>query len=93
MQDGPLRRITKKLNLSLHQIYYSFHHQLTPQKRHSGRKSIIDTPHRARLCVVEFVTSSKRTRRMRFIDVAFELRWDVSESAIRRAPAKEGDIY
>ena len=84
------RRIAKKLNLSLHQIYYSFHHQFTPQKQRSGRKSIINTPHRARL--VEFVTSSKRTRCMRFIDVAFELGWDVSESAIRRALAKEGEL-
>ena len=85
------KRIAKKLNVSLNQVYYSFHHQFTPQKGRSGRKSIINTPHRARL--VEFVTSCKRTRRIRFIDVAFELGWDVSESAIRRALAKEGDIY
>ena len=82
------RRIAKKLDISLNQIYYSLHHQLTPQKQHSGRKSIINTPYRKRL--IEFVTYNKRTRRMRFIDVAYELGWDVSESAIRRALAKEG---
>ena len=82
------RRIAKKLNVSINQIYYSLHHQFTPQKGRSGRKSIINTPNRARL--IEFVTSSKHTRRMRFVDVAYELEWDVSESAIRRALAKEG---
>ena len=82
------RRIAKALNISVTQVYYSLSHRFTPQKRRSGRKSIIDTPHRKRL--IEFVTSSKRTRRMRFIDVANELGWGVSESAIRRALAKEG---
>ena len=82
------RRIAKKLNVSVPQVYYSLSHRFTPQKARSGRKSIIDTPHRKRL--IEFVTYSKRTRRMRFIDVAYELGWDVSESAIRRALAKEG---
>ena len=65
------RRIAKKLGVTLNQVYYSFNHQLTPQKRRSGRKSIINTPYRARL--IEFVISSKRTRRMRFIDVVYEL--------------------
>ena len=82
------RRIAKTLNVSLNQIYYSLNHQFTPQKGRSGRKSIIDTPHRKRL--IEFITSSKCTRRMRFIDVVDELGWGVSESAIRRALVKEG---
>ena len=82
------KRIAKKLDVSITQVYYSLSHRFTPQKGRSGRKSIIDTPHRKRL--IEFVTYSKRTRRMRFVDVAYELGWDVSESAIRRALAKEG---
>ena len=83
------RSIARHLDVSIPQVYYALSHHFTPQKKkHVGRKSIINTPHRARL--VEFVTLSKRTRRLRFIDVAYELGWDVSESAIRRALAKEG---
>ena len=84
------RRIVKKLNVLLNQVYYSFHYQFTPQKRRSGRKSIIDTPYRARL--VEFVIFNRRIHHLRFIDVAFKLGWDVSESAIQRALVKEGKL-
>ena len=82
------RRISKHLNVSIPQVYYAIHHRFTPQKQRCGRKSIIDTPSRRYL--LEYYTSNRRTRRLRFIDVAAKLNWNVSESAIRRALAKEG---
>ena len=84
------RRISKHLNVSIPQVYYAIHHRFTPQKQRCGRKSIIDTPHRAYL--MEYCTSNRRTRRLRFIDVAAELNWNVSERAIRRILAKEGKL-
>ena len=83
-------RISKHLNISIPQVYYAIHHRFTPQKQRCGRKSIIDTPSRRYL--LEYCTSNRRTRRLRFIDVAAELNWNVSESAIRRALAKEGEL-
>ena len=82
------RKISKHLNVSIPQVYYAIHHRFTPQKQRCGRKSIIDTPSRRYL--LEYCTSNRRTRSLRFVDVAAELNWDVSESAIRRALAKEG---
>ena len=82
------RRISKHLNVSIPQVYYAIHHRFTPQKQRCGPKSIIDTPNRARL--VEFCTTNRRTRRLRFCNVAAELGWNVSETAIRKALAKEG---
>ena len=81
------RRISKHLNVSIPQVYYAIHHRFTPQKQRCGPKSIIDTPNRIRL--VEFCTTNRRTRRLRFCHVAAELGWNVSEKAIRRALAKE----
>ena len=84
------RRISKHLDVSIPQVYYAIHHRFTPQKQRCGPKSIIDTPHRARL--VEFITTDRRTRRLRFCDVAIELQWNISETAIRKALAKEGTV-
>lgn len=82
------RSNAKKLSLAPNQVYYALHHQLTLQKHRSGRKSGIDTPRRSGL--VQYVISDARTRRLRYIDVASELEWDVLESVMPRPLAKEG---
>ena len=84
------RRISKHLKVSIPQVYHALHHRFTPQKQRCGRKSIINTPNRRYL--LEYCTMNRRTRRLRFIDVAAELGWNVSEATIRRALAKEGKV-
>ena len=82
------RKISKHLNITIPQVYYAIHYCFTPQKQRCSPKSIINTLMRQRL--VEFCTTNRRTRRLRFCDVATELRWNISETAIRKALAKEG---
>ena len=82
------RRISSYLNITIPQIYYALHHRLTPQKHRRGRKSILNTPHRAE--IIRFMTSSKRIRRLRYIEVIDELGLNISETALRNALAKEG---
>ena len=84
------RRISKHLDVSIPQVYYAIHHRFTPQKQRCGPKSIINTPNQKRL--VEFYTTNRRTRHMRFCHIAAELGWKVSERAIRQALAKEGIV-
>lgn len=51
-------------------------------------KLFLNTPTRQR--IVDFITSSKRTRRMSYVEVVEEMRLHVSEPTIRRALQKEG---
>ena len=70
------------------QVQYATKHRVTPQKRRCGLKALLDTPTRRR--IADFITSSRRTRRMPFIQVSEELHLFVSESVMRRAMQKEG---
>ena len=80
--------IAKAFQITLRQVEYAIEHRPTPQKQRCGRKALIDTP--SRRILLDFIRTSKRTRRMPYFEVAHELNWQASESAIRRALQKEG---
>ena len=87
---GKITRHLRTLNVfcTERQVQYAEKHRLTPQKQRCGSKALFDTPARQRL--VDFVTSSRRTRRMPYIEVNEEMGLSVSEITIRRALEKEG---
>jgi len=76
------------LNLTLRQVQYTLSHRLTPQKHYTRRKPFLNTPQRKRL--IEWVTSSKQTRRTEWSDIPSLLGWDCGIKAIRTAFKKEG---
>ena len=81
-------QIALQLNLTRSQVRYALAHRLTPQKRSTGRKALLDTPARKRL--IEWVTASSANRRTRWADIPPILGWDCGEKAIRAAFRKEG---
>ena len=80
-------RASLSVNCTEYQVQYAASHRITPQKRRCGPKALLNTPTRRR--VTDFITSSRRTRRMPFIQVSEELHLFVSESVMRRAMQKE----
>lgn len=70
------------------QIQYAENSRPTPQKQRCGPTPMLNTPTRRR--IADFITSSKKTRRMPYIQVNLELQLHASESIIRRAMKKEG---
>ena len=78
----------KDINCTERQVQYAETNRPTPQKHRCGDKAFLNTSVRQR--IVDFVTSSKRTRRMPLIQVGEEMKLYVSESIIRRALQKEG---
>jgi transposase len=74
---------------SIHQVRYAVHHRLTPQKKKKcGGRPYLNTPQRKRL--VEWVTTSRETRRIEWSDIPGILGWDYGEKAIRTALKQEG---
>ena len=69
------------------QIQYAEEHRSTSQKQRCGLKILLNTPTRRR--IADFITSSKRTRRMPYIQVSEELHLFVFEKVMRRAMQKE----
>ena len=78
----------KDINCTERQVQYAETNRPTPQKHRCGGKAFLNTPVRQR--IVDFVTFSKRTRRMPLIQIDEEMKLYVSESTIRRALQKEG---
>ena len=76
------------INCTTYQVQYAAINRVTPQKQRCGLKALLNTPTRRR--IADFITSSRRTRRMPFIQVSEELHLFVSESVMRRAMQKEG---
>ena len=81
-----VRDITRHLNqksiiCTERQVQYAETNRSTPQKQRYNIKAVLNTLIRQR--IVDFVTSSKRTRRMPFIEVNYEMKLYVSEPTIR----------
>ena len=70
------------------QIDYALKHRPTPQKRHSGRHVLLDTPYREQL--VDFVTKDSFSRDIPWAELPQYLGWNCGEKAIRTALHKEG---
>ncbi len=49
--------IAPQLNLTLDQVKYALRNRVTPQKTHTGRKLLLNTPRRKQL--INWVTASK----------------------------------
>jgi hypothetical protein len=72
------------------QIRYALEHRLTPQKRKTGRKGLLNTLQRKRL--IQWVTASQENRETPWIEVPGILGLDCGEYAIRTAFKKEGFV-
>lgn len=70
------------------QVQYAEHTRPTPQKHRCGPAAALNTSFRQR--IADFITSSKRTRRMPFIQVNMKLGLNLSKPTISRAMKKEG---
>ena len=80
--------IALQLNLTLGQVKYALAHRLTPQKKYTRRKVLLNTPQRKKL--IDWVTASKENRRVEWIEIPALLGWDCGIKAIRTAFRKEG---
>jgi hypothetical protein len=76
-------QIVLQTNLTPGQVRYALDHRLTPQKKRSGRKVLLNTPQRKRL--IKWVTASKTNRRVPWPEIPAILGWDCGEKAIRKA--------
>lgn len=76
------------INCTTYQVQYAANHRVTPQKRRCESKALLNISTRRR--VADFIISSRRTRRMPFIQVSEELHLFVSEFVMRRIMQKEG---
>jgi len=70
------------------QVCYAIKHRLTPQKRKSSRRVLLNTPQRKKL--IQWVTASRENRETPWIAIPGILGWDCGEAAIRTAFKKEG---
>lgn len=69
-------------------MQYAEHTRPTPQKHRCGPAAVLNTSFRQR--IADFITSSKSTRRMPFIQVKMKLGLNLSKPTISRAMKKEG---
>jgi len=70
------------------QIDYALENRPTPQKTHSGRHVLLNTPTRKEL--VQWVTASSLNRSIPWAEIPKWLGWNCGEKAIRTALHKEG---
>lgn len=70
------------------QVCYAIRHRLTPQKRKTGRKVLLNTPQRKRL--IQWVTASQENRETPWAEIPSILGLEYGEYAIRIAFKKEG---
>jgi hypothetical protein len=70
------------------QVRYALTQRLTPQKKKTGRKVLLNTPQRKRL--IDWVTASQQNRETPWIEIPGILGLDCGEAAIRTAFKKEG---
>jgi len=80
-------QIRAHLGLTLRQIQYAIHHQLTPQKR-PGRPSILTQEEVAE--IIDWVCALKGNRRTPWAKIPIILELDVSYYAVRTALRKAG---
>ncbi|RDW66415.1 hypothetical protein BP6252_10050 [Coleophoma cylindrospora] len=82
--------IVQQTGYSYDQVCYALRNRLTPQKRKTGRKSLLNTPQRKRL--IEWVTASQENAETPWIEIPARLGLDCGEKAIRTAFKKEGYV-
>ena len=70
------------------QVDYALENRPTPQKHHSGRHLLLNTPKRKQL--ISWVTSNTQNRRVAWPDIPVYLGWDCGIKAIRSAFKREG---
>ncbi|PQE05349.1 transposable element tc1 transposase protein [Rutstroemia sp. NJR-2017a BVV2] len=80
--------IALQLNLSLRQVKYALMHQLTPQKRRTGRRPFLGPNERRQL--VEWVCASAKNRRIPWDQIPAIFGWDCHVYAIETAFKLEG---
>jgi hypothetical protein len=81
-------QIVLSTNWSTDQVRYAINHRLTPQKKKSGCRPYLNTPQRKQL--IQWVTSSRQTRRVPWSGIPAILGFECGEKAIRTAMKKEG---
>ncbi|KAH7408833.1 hypothetical protein BKA64DRAFT_560110, partial [Cadophora sp. MPI-SDFR-AT-0126] len=72
------------------QVCHALVHRLTPQRRKTGRKVLLNTPQRKRL--IQWVTASQENRETPWVEIPSILGLDCGEYAIRTAFKKEGFV-
>jgi hypothetical protein len=80
--------IALQLNVTLDQIRYVLAHQLTPQKRKSGRRPLLEQQERKRL--IEWVCASAKNRRSPWKEIPTILGWDCKVYAMATTFKREG---
>ena len=78
---------TQEIDCTERQIQYAKKIRSISQKRHCDSNALLDTSARRR--IVTFIESSKRTRRMLYIEINEKLQLFVSKRTIREAMRKE----
>jgi len=78
---------TQDLKCIVQQVQYAKKYKSTSQKHRCELKNIINTLTRQR--VIDFITASKRKRRILYCQVNIELRLFVSNTIIRKTLIKE----
>ncbi|RDW71804.1 hypothetical protein BP5796_07838 [Coleophoma crateriformis] len=82
--------IVLQTGYSYNQVCYALRNRLTPQKRKTGRKALLNTPQRKRL--IEWVTASQENAETPWKKIPALLGFDCGEKAIRTAFKKEGFV-
>ena len=77
------------INCTTDQVQYASKHRVTPQKHRCGPKALLNTPARRR--VTDFITSSRRTRKMPFIQVS--VCYSVAVSAVLMATFRSAKSF
>ena len=80
-------KIATHIGISTRQAEYAAKQPLTPKKK-KGRPPLLDTPKQKEL--VDYVSSSSKTRRMPYPEIPRRLDWTVCGATIRNALNKEG---
>ena len=83
-------QICLQTGFTYNQVCYALQHRLTPQKKRSGRKVILNTPQRKRL--IQWVTASQENRETPWIEIPSILGLNCGEYAIRTAFKREGFV-
>jgi transposase len=82
-------QIAEKVGIDVRQVRYALDNEAPTPKKKSGRPPLLDAEQRQQL--VDFVCSSRKTRRMTYKELAKEFcYWNCGSDAIKTALDKEG---